>query len=233
MTNDNRLGYRFVMLELVSMITNDNRIGYRITMLRFGSWFELDWTGRPNHSMAMHHALRKSGRDTRYPFKGSFLPCLILNKYEVSFFRVFALRNATEKASENCLNESIVPGISLRYHYRAVPVLISVLEAIIRGYDWHFKSSRVRRSHECWGERRVETDSLQYARVLDWVTLKWRLLKCSQARLLGLLTDRHHPAGEDSSASSSRGMEVLARCACIGLVECLENRSGKGSSTPG
>ncbi|GMN62533.1 hypothetical protein TIFTF001_031622 [Ficus carica] len=22
---------------------------------RFGSWFKLDWTGRPNHSMAIHH----------------------------------------------------------------------------------------------------------------------------------------------------------------------------------
>ncbi|GMN48172.1 hypothetical protein TIFTF001_017346 [Ficus carica] len=41
------------------------------------------------------------------------------------------LRNTTKKASDNCLNESIIPDISLRYHYRAVQVLISVHEAII------------------------------------------------------------------------------------------------------
>ncbi|GMN67636.1 hypothetical protein TIFTF001_036688 [Ficus carica] len=61
---------------------------------------------------------------SRYPFKVSFSPCLILKKYKVSFFKVFALRNTAKKASNNCLNESIVLGISLQYHYRAVPVRV-------------------------------------------------------------------------------------------------------------
>ncbi|GMN58786.1 hypothetical protein TIFTF001_027873 [Ficus carica] len=33
-------------------------------------------------------------------------------------------RNAVEKASDSCLKESIVPGISLQYHCRAVPVRV-------------------------------------------------------------------------------------------------------------
>ncbi|GMN47778.1 hypothetical protein TIFTF001_016958 [Ficus carica] len=123
---------------------------------------------------------------SRYPFKGSFLLCIIPNKYEVSFFRVFALRNAVEKASENWLNKSIILGISLQYHCRAklvrvkqrlckggfvcvlnkhvclvvLQVLISVHRAIIRGYDWHFNSSRVRCNHDCGDERWIDHSDL-------------------------------------------------------------------------
>ncbi|GMN63479.1 hypothetical protein TIFTF001_032566 [Ficus carica] len=44
-------------------------------------------------------------KQSRCPFKGLFSPCLILNKYKVFFFWVFALRNAVGMASDNCLNE--------------------------------------------------------------------------------------------------------------------------------
>ena len=63
-------------------------------------------------------------KQSRYPFKGSFLPCLILNKYEVSFFWVFTLRNVVKKSSDNYLNESIIPCISFQYNCQAVLVRV-------------------------------------------------------------------------------------------------------------
>ncbi|GMN64677.1 hypothetical protein TIFTF001_033741 [Ficus carica] len=45
---------------------------------------------------------------SKYPFKGSSLPCLILNKYDISFFRVLALRNAVEKPSDHLKFEHFV-----------------------------------------------------------------------------------------------------------------------------
>ncbi|GMN44762.1 hypothetical protein TIFTF001_013953 [Ficus carica] len=41
------------------------------------------------------------------------------------------LVKVVEKASDNCLNESIVPGISLRYHCRAVELLLEVVQLIL------------------------------------------------------------------------------------------------------
>ncbi|GMN49570.1 hypothetical protein TIFTF001_018745 [Ficus carica] len=61
---------------------------------------------------------------SRYSFSDSPSPCLILNRYEVSIFRVFVPRNAAAKALASCLNESTDPGISLRYHCRVALVKV-------------------------------------------------------------------------------------------------------------
>ncbi|GMN61192.1 hypothetical protein TIFTF001_030276 [Ficus carica] len=87
-------------------------------------------------------------------------PYLILNRYEVSIFRVFAPRNAVAKASASCLNEFTDPGISLRYHCRAAPVFICVCGALIRCYGRHFEPGRVRCSHDHWGKGRIDLSNL-------------------------------------------------------------------------
>ena len=61
---------------------------------------------------------------SRYPSKGLLSPYLILNKYEISFFQAFALRNAAKKASYNYLNKSIIPSINLWYHCPVVPIRV-------------------------------------------------------------------------------------------------------------
>ncbi|GMN60232.1 hypothetical protein TIFTF001_029323 [Ficus carica] len=53
-------------------------------------------------------------------------------KYEVTFFEDFALRNTAEKALDNYLNESIISGISLRYHCRAVPARVELLLEVVQ-----------------------------------------------------------------------------------------------------
>ncbi|GMN60641.1 hypothetical protein TIFTF001_029742 [Ficus carica] len=69
-------------------------------------------------------------------YEGVIGAILDLHDGLIKVVQVFALRNATEKASDNCLNKSIVPSINLRYHCPTVPVrvLISVRGAIIKGY---------------------------------------------------------------------------------------------------
>ncbi|GMN47496.1 hypothetical protein TIFTF001_016672 [Ficus carica] len=37
-------------------------------MVRFGSWFELDWAGRPNHSMTAHHVVLAGQKLTTYVY---------------------------------------------------------------------------------------------------------------------------------------------------------------------
>ncbi|GMN66553.1 hypothetical protein TIFTF001_035620 [Ficus carica] len=37
-------------------------------MVRFGSWFELDWAGRPNHSMTVRHVVLAERKLTTYVY---------------------------------------------------------------------------------------------------------------------------------------------------------------------
>ncbi|GMN59572.1 hypothetical protein TIFTF001_028648 [Ficus carica] len=37
-------------------------------MVRFGSWFELDWAGRPNHSMTARHVVLAGRKLTIYVY---------------------------------------------------------------------------------------------------------------------------------------------------------------------
>ncbi|GMN29355.1 hypothetical protein TIFTF001_041304 [Ficus carica] len=39
------------------MFTNDNVHDKSKIKFKVGSWFELDWAGRPNHSMAVRHGI--------------------------------------------------------------------------------------------------------------------------------------------------------------------------------
>ncbi|GMN70441.1 hypothetical protein TIFTF001_039507 [Ficus carica] len=154
---------------------------------------------------------------SKYPFKGSFSPCLILNKYEVSFFLVFALRNTTKKASDNCLNESSTP-VSVF----ALQVLINVRGAIIRSYGRHFKSSRVRCSHHCGvkgGSTCRATAEVCFlaadvGHVFSGQLGVWRPIPHGMLELLtkspycgdslSTHTDHHCLAAKESTASSSR-----------------------------
>ncbi|GMN69095.1 hypothetical protein TIFTF001_038157 [Ficus carica] len=45
------------------MFTTNNRYGNNKIkfQVRFGPWFELDWAGRPNHSMAARHGKLPTG----------------------------------------------------------------------------------------------------------------------------------------------------------------------------
>ncbi|GMN31105.1 hypothetical protein TIFTF001_041544 [Ficus carica] len=98
-------------------------------------FFVLDSFSKSLYEGVILTCMMALSKRSRYPFKGSFSPCLILKKYKVSFFKVFTLRNTAKKASDNCLNESIV----LVFH-----LLISVRGAIISGYGRFFKSSQVK-----------------------------------------------------------------------------------------
>ncbi|GMN19850.1 hypothetical protein TIFTF001_042936 [Ficus carica] len=42
--------------------------------VRVGSWFELDWAGRPNHSMAMRHVVLAERKLTTYVYAVGKLP---------------------------------------------------------------------------------------------------------------------------------------------------------------
>ncbi|GMN60389.1 hypothetical protein TIFTF001_029490 [Ficus carica] len=52
------------------MFTNDNLHGkIKIKFqVRFGSWFELDWAGRPNHSMTTRHVVLAEQKLTTYVY---------------------------------------------------------------------------------------------------------------------------------------------------------------------
>ncbi|GMN27809.1 hypothetical protein TIFTF001_041083 [Ficus carica] len=50
------------------MFTNDNIHDKSKIKFKVGSWFELDWAGRPNHSMAVRNVVLAERKLTTYVY---------------------------------------------------------------------------------------------------------------------------------------------------------------------
>ncbi|GMN28225.1 hypothetical protein TIFTF001_044212 [Ficus carica] len=159
--------------------------------------------------------------------KGVIGAILDLHDDLVKVVEVFALRNAVEKASDNCLNESIVPNISLRYHCRAVELLLKVVQLIliVRLDHWWSANRGISAStavdpslsqvvkHRGHAPRDVHhvilrsqfgLYSTKYSLLGFPRMLRSPVRSTTGPGLLDLLANRGCPAGEDSSASFSR-----------------------------
>ncbi|GMN65266.1 hypothetical protein TIFTF001_034342 [Ficus carica] len=86
---------------------------------------------------------------SRYSFKGSFSPCLILNKYEPSV----PLSSGASQSQAECLAESgFVHVLDEHMCLIVLQVLTSICRAIVRCYGRHLESSWVGHCHDYMAE---------------------------------------------------------------------------------